>query len=444
MTDNQSLTQPVHAKPGKLNAVKGMNDILPPDSARWEWFEDIVRRVMAGYSYQNIRTPILEPTALFVRGTGETTDIVEKEMYSFEDRLNGEPLTLRPENTPGVVRAAIEHNLTYDGGKRLYYTGPMFRHERPQRGRYRQFYQLGAEALGFRGPEVDAELMVLAHQIFSTLGLREVRVELNSLGIPAERRAHREALVAYFGRHTELLDVDAQRRLLTNPLRILDTKNPAMQALVGAAPQLLDFLGESSRKHLDTVTTLLDACGVSWRLNPRLVRGLDYYSHTVFEFITDELGAQGTLCGGGRYDGLFEILGGKPTPAVGWGMGMERVLELVKAQGLGGQQVAPDAFAIVPDDASLAVVMKTLQALRMAGLKVQMNSSHSGEGMGSIKAQFKRADASGAKYALIFGADELALGQVAVKSLRTVEAFSVQQSRYPLDDAATWAARLLA
>ena len=444
MTDNQSLTQPVHAKPGKLNAVKGMNDILPPDSARWEWFEDIVRRVMAGYSYQNIRTPILEPTALFVRGTGETTDIVEKEMYSFEDRLNGEPLTLRPENTPGVVRAAIEHNLTYDGGKRLYYTGPMFRHERPQRGRYRQFYQLGAEALGFRGPEVDAELMVLAHQIFATLGLREVRVELNSLGIPAERRAHREALVAYFGRHTELLDVDAQRRLLTNPLRILDTKNPAMQALVGAAPQLLDFLGESSRKHLDTVTTLLDACGVAWRLNPRLVRGLDYYSHTVFEFITDELGAQGTLCGGGRYDGLFEILGGKPTPAVGWGMGMERVLELVKAQGLGGQQVAPDAFAIVPDDASLAVVMKTLQALRMAGLKVQMNSSHSGEGMGSIKAQFKRADASGAKYALIFGADELALGQVAVKSLRTVEAFSVQQSRYPLDDAATWATRLLA
>ena len=444
MTDNQSLTQPVIAKPGKLNAVKGMNDILPPDSARWEWFEDIVRRVMAGYSYQNIRTPILEPTALFVRGTGETTDIVEKEMYSFEDRLNGEPLTLRPENTPGVVRAAIEHNLTYDGGKRLYYTGPMFRHERPQRGRYRQFYQLGAEALGFRGPEVDAELMVLAHQIFSTLGLREVRVELNSLGIPAERRAHREALVAYFGRHTELLDVDAQRRLLTNPLRILDTKNPAMQALVGAAPQLLDFLGESSRKHLDTVTTLLDACGVSWRLNPRLVRGLDYYSHTVFEFITDELGAQGTLCGGGRYDGLFEILGGKPTPAVGWGMGIERVLELVKAQGLGGQQVAPDAFAIVPDDASLAVVMKTLQALRMAGLKVQMNSSHSGEGMGSIKAQFKRADASGAKYALIFGADELALGQVAVKSLRTVEALSVQQSRYPLDDAATWAARLLA
>lgn len=444
MTDNQSLTQPVHAKPGKLNAVKGMNDVLPPDSARWEWFEDIVRRVMAGYSYQNIRTPILEPTALFVRGTGETTDIVEKEMYSFEDRLNGEPLTLRPENTPGVVRAAIEHNLTYDGGKRLYYTGPMFRHERPQRGRYRQFYQLGAEALGFRGPEVDAELMVLAHQIFATLGLREVRVELNSLGIPAERRAHREALVAYFGRHIELLDVDARRRLLTNPLRILDTKNPAMQALVGAAPQLLDFLGESSRKHLDTVTTLLDACGVSWRLNPRLVRGLDYYSHTVFEFITDELGAQGTLCGGGRYDGLFEILGGKPTPAVGWGMGIERVLELVKAQGLGGQQVAPDAFAIVPDDASLAVVMKTLQALRMAGLKVQMNSSHSGEGMGSIKAQFKRADASGAKYALIFGADELALGQVAVKSLRTVEAFSVQQSRHPLDDAATLAARLLA
>ena len=432
------------AKTGKLNAVKGMNDILPPDSARWEWFEDVVRRVMAGYSYQNIRTPILEPTALFVRGTGETTDIVEKEMYSFEDRLNGEPLTLRPENTPGVVRAAIEHNLTYDGGKRLYYMGPMFRHERPQRGRYRQFYQLGAEALGFRGPEVDAELMVLVHQIFATLGLRQVRVELNSLGVPAERRAHREALITYFGRHAEMLDVDARRRLLTNPLRILDTKNPAMQPLVDAAPQLLDFLGEASHKHLDTVTSLLDACSVAWRLNPRLVRGLDYYSHTVFEFITEELGSQGTLCGGGRYDGLFEILGGKPTPAVGWGMGIERVLELIKTQGLGDLQAVPDAFAIVPDESSLAVVMKTLQTLRMAGLKVQMHAPLSGEGMGSIKAQFKRADASGARYALIFGADELASGQVSVKSLRAVEASAVQQSRYALGDAVALASRLLA
>ena len=420
-----------------------MNDILPPDSAQWEWFEDIVRRVMGGYSYQNIRTPILEPTALFVRGTGETTDIVEKEMYSFEDRLNGEQLTLRPENTPGVVRAAIEHNLTYDGGKRLYYMGPMFRHERPQRGRYRQFYQLGAEALGFRGPEVDAELMVLVHQIFATLGLRQVRVELNSLGIPAERRAHRDALLAYFGSHAELLDADAQRRLMTNPLRILDTKNPAMQALVEAAPQLVEFLGDASRKHLDAVTRLLDVCGVAWRLNPRLVRGLDYYSHTVFEFITDELGAQGTLCGGGRYDGLFEILGGKPTPAVGWGMGIERVLELVRAQGLGGARAVPDAFAVVPDEASLPLVMKTLQTLRMSGLRVQMNALQSGDGMGSMKAQFKRADASGARYALIFGPDELAAGQVAVKSLRVAEANAVQQSRYPLEEAAVWAARLL-
>jgi histidyl-tRNA synthetase len=444
MPDTQSLTLPLHSKSGKLNAVKGMNDILPPNSAQWEWFEDIVRRVMASYSYQNIRTPILEPTALFVRGTGETTDIVEKEMYSFEDRLNGEQLTLRPENTPGVVRAAIEHNLTYDGGKRLYYTGPMFRHERPQRGRYRQFYQLGAEALGFRGPEVDAELMVLVHQIFAALGLRQVRVELNSLGIPAERRAHREALLAYFGSHAELLDADAQRRLLTNPLRILDTKNPAMQDLVEAAPQLVDFLGESSRRHLDAVTCLLDACGVAWRLNPRLVRGLDYYSHTVFEFITDELGAQGTLCGGGRYDGLFEILGGKPTPAVGWGMGIERVLELVNAQGLGDVKAVPDAFAVVPDDASLPVVMKTLQTLRMAGLKVQMNAPHSGDGMGSMKAQFKRADACGARYALIFGSDELAVGQVAVKSLRVAETGAVQQSRYPIEEAAVWAAKLLA
>jgi histidyl-tRNA synthetase len=422
----------------KINAVKGMNDILPPDSARWEWLEDKVRDLMARHAYRMIRTPIVEPTALFVRGTGETTDIVEKEMYSFEDRLNGEQLTLRPENTPGVVRAAIEHNLTYDGGKRLYYMGPMFRHERPQRGRYRQFYQLGAEVLGFPGPEIDAELMVLAHQLLAELGVRNIRVELNSLGVPTERRAHREALVAYFEQHRELLDADAQRRLQTNPLRILDTKNPAMQEMVQGAPQLLSYLGEASLKHLQTVQQLLDACGVPWKVNARLVRGLDYYSHTVFEFITDELGAQGTLCGGGRYDGLFEILGGKPTPAVGWGMGIERVLELVAQQHGTVHAPAADAYAVIPSAEALPAAMQALQALRAAGVSVQMHAG-SGEGMGSMKSQFKRADASGARYALIFGADELAQGAVTVKALRDG---SGSQSQQPLAGIAQLAAAL--
>nr|WP_315210608.1 histidine--tRNA ligase [uncultured Albidiferax sp.] len=422
----------------KISAVKGMNDILPPDSARWEWLEDKVRTQMARSAYRMVRTPILEPTALFVRGTGETTDIVEKEMYSFEDRLNGEQLTLRPENTPGVVRAAIQHNLTYDGGKRLYYMGPMFRHERPQRGRYRQFYQLGAEALGFAGPEVDAELMLLANDVLAGLGLRNVRVEMNSLGVPAERQAHRAALITYFEQHRDLLDADAQRRLLTNPLRILDTKNPAMQAMVQDAPQLLSYLGDASRKHLDTVQSLLTACGVQWTINPRLVRGLDYYSHTVFEFITDELGAQGTLCGGGRYDGLFELLGGKPTPAVGWGMGIERVLELIKEQGAELPALVADAYAVVPDAAALPVAMQTIQALRRAGVQVQMHAGAT-EGMGSMKSQLKKADSSGARYALIFGADELTQNLVLVKSLRDGSGVQTTQA---LADVAAWAPTL--
>ena len=425
----------------KLNAVKGMNDILPPESARWEALEQTVRELMGRYAYRNIRTPIVEPTSLFVRGTGQTTDIVEKEMYSFEDRLNGEQLTLRPENTPGVARAAIEHNLTYDGGKRLWYSGPMFRHERPQRGRYRQFYQLGAEALGFSGPEVDAELMLLAHQLFETLGLRNVRVELNSLGVPVERQAHRAALVSHFQQNTDLLDADAQRRLETNPLRILDTKNPAMQPLVEAAPRLLDYLGDASRRHLETVQSLLTACGVAWSINPRLVRGLDYYSHTVFEFATSELGAQGTLCGGGRYDGLFELLGGKPTPAVGWGMGLERVLELLKEQAGTAAGPVPDAYAVIPDAAALAQAMPVLQQLRAAGVSVQMHAG-SVDGFGSFKSQFKKADASGAAHALIFGADELARGEVMVKALRDRGDGSGAQTARPLAGATTWAATL--
>ena len=421
------------SKVEKLFAVKGMNDVLPPESARWEWFESHVREVMSGSAYRNIRTPIVEPTSLFVRGTGETTDIVEKEMYSFEDRLNGEQLTLRPENTPGVVRAAIEHNMTYDGGKRLYYMGPMFRHERPQRGRYRQFYQLGAEALGFAGPEVDAELMLLVHQLFGRLGIRNIKVEINSLGLSAERQAHRTALISYFQKHADILDADAQRRLHANPLRILDTKNPAMQEMVLAAPQLLGFLGESSLKHLDTVKRLLTTCGVGWTINPRLVRGLDYYSHTVFEFITTELGAQGTLCGGGRYDGLFEILGGKPTPAVGWGMGVERVLELLKEQSLSEAQTSLDAYAIVPDLATAPLVASVLQILRGQGISVQMHATTDGSA-GAMKSQFKKADASGARYALVFGPDEIAQKQVTVKSLRDGQGIQTLHSLESIDN----------
>ncbi len=422
----------------KLLAVKGMNDILPPGSARWEWFEEHVRAVMAAYAYGNIRTPIVEHTALFVKGTGQTTDIVEKEMYSFEDRLNGEQLTLRPENTPGVVRAAIEHNLAHDGGKRLFYMGPMFRHERPQRGRYRQFYQLGCEAIGFPGPELDAELMLLAADLLARLGLAGVRVELNSLGQTSERLAHRAALVAYFERHADQLDGEARRRLHSNPLRVLDTKNPAMQTLVTQAPVLLDFLGESSLKRFDVVKDVLSAAGITWTVNPRMVRGLDYYSHTVFEFTTDQLGAQGTLCGGGRYDGLFELLGGKATPGVGWGMGIERVLELVQEQGIEAPAARLDAYIVVPEAGAFAAAFKLAAQLRARGLNLLMHAA-GGAGLGSVKAQFKKADASGARYALVLGPDELAAGEVTVKALRDA---ALGQVRRPLATLAQWAPTL--
>jgi histidyl-tRNA synthetase len=371
------------------------------------------------HAYRNIRTPIVEPTALFVRGLGEVTDIVEKEMYSFEDRLNGEQLTLRPESTAGVVRAVVEHNMLYEGGKRLYYMGPMFRHERPQRGRYRQFHQIGAEALGFGGPEVDAELILLADALWQALGLKQVRLELNSLGQPPERLQHRAALIAYFDQHADQLDEDAKRRLHSNPLRILDSKNPAMKALNEAAPKLLDFLGEQSLAHFNAVKAILDANGVGYTINPRLVRGMDYYNLTVFEFITDQLGSQGTVCGGGRYDYLIEQIGGKPAPAVGWALGVERVLELLKEQGAFSVETAPDVYAIVPETAALPTVLPVLQSLRGMGVSVQMHApANSSEGMGSMKSQFKKADSSGASFALVFGPDELAQGQVTVKSLR--------------------------
>ena len=427
-------------KTGSLTAVKGMNDILPPDSARWEWLEDKVRALMARYAYRNIRTPIVEPTALFVRGLGEVTDIVEKEMYSFEDRLNGEQLTLRPESTAGVVRAAIEHSMLYDGGKRLYYMGPMFRHERPQRGRYRQFHQIGAEALGFAGPDVDVEIILLADALWKELGLADVRLEINSLGQPDERNRHRGELVAYLEQNASVLDEDAKRRLHSNPLRILDTKNPGMQALVEGAPKLLDFLGETSLAHFNALRSMLDANGIGYRINPRLVRGMDYYNLTVFEFITDSLGAQGTVCAGGRYDYLIGQIGGKPAPAVGWALGVERVLELVKERGSAPDAAALDAYAIVPDAQALPLVLRSLQSLRAAGVSVQMHAG-SAEGMGSMKSQFRKADASGARYALIFGADELAQGLVTVKSLR--DGTGAQVTR-PLAGVDGWAASLRA
>lgn len=428
-------------KSEKLVAVKGMNDIMPPESARWEWLEEKVRELMRLYAYRNLRTPIIEPTALFVRGLGEVTDIVEKEMYSFEDRLNGEQLTLRPEATAGVVRAAVEHSMLYDGGKRLYYMGPMFRHERPQRGRYRQFHQVGAEALGFSGAEVDAELIILADSLWRSLGLKNIRLEINSLGQPNERKAHREALIAYFESKVDLLDEDARRRLYSNPLRILDTKNDAMQSVVELAPQLIDFLGEASTAHLTKVKNILDASGVAWALNPRLVRGMDYYNLTVFEFVTDQLGSQGTICGGGRYDYLIEQIGGKSAPAVGWALGVERVLELLKEQDQTVPIMKPDAYAIVSDAMDLPRVMQVLQELREEGVCIQMHTpANSADGMGSIKTQFKKADASGARYALIFGSDELLRQCVGVKSLRNSSAEQIDRS---LESLAGWARTLL-
>jgi histidyl-tRNA synthetase len=408
----------------KLTAVKGMNDILPPDSARWEWLEDKVRHLMAGYAYRNIRTPLVEHTGLFVRGLGEVTDIVEKEMYSFEDRSDKygdhDFLSLRPENTAGVVRAVAEHSMLYEAGKRLYYMGPMFRRERPQRGRYRQFHQIGAEALGFGGAEVDAELILLANQLWAELGIKDVRLELNSLGQPEERKAHRSALIAYFEKNADLLDEEAQRRLHSNPLRILDTKNATMQALVNDAPKLIEFLGEKSLAHFEQVKSILEANGVAFSINPRLVRGMDYYNLTVFEFITTSLGPQGTICGGGRYDYLIEMIGGKAAPAVGWALGVERVLELIKEQGVELPGLVPDAYAVIPDVASLGQAMQLIQTLRTQGVAVQMHAAPvAGEGMGSFKSQFKKADSSGARYALIFGADELAQGKVALKPLRS-------------------------
>jgi len=397
----------------RVNGVRGMNDVLPADEALWKRFEDAVADAMRAYGYRRIRTPIVEHTRLFVRGIGEVTDIVEKEMYSFVDQLNGEHLTLRPENTAGVVRAVIEHNLLYDGPQRLWYAGPMFRHERPQKGRYRQFHQVGAEALGFSGPDADAEVILMCQRLWEALGITGVRLEINSLGQSDERRAHREALIAYFEANRERLDADATRRLHSNPLRILDTKNPAMQSLVEAAPRLADFLGDESRAHFERLQQLLRAQNLPFRINPRLVRGLDYYNLSVFEWIADVGGTPLTICGGGRYDPLIAMLGGKDAPACGFALGVERVLDLLREQEEGASAARCDVYVVHHGDATLEAALGAAERLRDAGLDVILHC-----GGGSFKSQFRRADASGAQFALILGVDELARDEASLKWLR--------------------------
>jgi len=396
-----------------LNAVRGMNDVLPDEAALWERFEDAARTVFAQYGYRNLRVPIVESTPLFVRGIGDATDIVEHEMYTFEDKLNGESLTLRPEATAGIVRAAIEHSLTYGRPQRVWTGGPMFRHERPQKGRYRQFHQLDAEALGFAGPDVDAEQIVMLARLWSALGLADgIRLTINSIGDPDERRAHRADLIAYFERHMDVLDDDARRRLHTNPLRILDSKNPHMQPMIHGAPNLLERLGAASRAHFDGLQQLLADRGIAFAIDTRLVRGLDYYNRTVFEWITDRLGAQGTVAGGGRYDGLFEQLGGKPTPACGFAIGIERMVLLLQEAGA-VRGSAPLAYVVHDGAEASRLAWRAGEVLRDAGCAVIVNA-----GGGSFKAQMKKADASGAHYALLIGADEAAADAVSVKPLR--------------------------
>ena len=402
----------------KINGVRGMNDLLPADAAQWAHLEHVLRDLTRAYGYEFLRTPIVEATAVFQRGIGEVTDIVEKEMYSFEDRLNGEQLTLRPEGTAAIVRSVIENNLIYEGPKRLWYTGPMFRHERPQRGRYRQFHQFGIEALGFAGPDIDAEIILMGQRLWDELGLKGVRLEINSLGQADERAVHRAALVTYFEKNAAQLDEDSQRRLLTNPLRILDSKNLAMQALIEGAPKLLDFLGEESLKHFDAVQALLKANNIPCKINPRLVRGLDYYNLTVFEWVTDELGAQGTIAGGGRYDPLIERMGGKVAPACGWAMGMERVLELMMVSGSLPEAVPGcDIFVLHQGGETLTAAMIVAERLRSAGIDTILFCPPDGKSA-SFKSQMKKADASGAAYAVIIGPDELAKDEAQIKDLR--------------------------
>ncbi|BBL59399.1 histidine--tRNA ligase [Methylomonas koyamae] len=398
-----------------IQAIRGMHDILPEQSPYWQWLESQARQVLAGYGYQEIRLPIVEKTELFKRSIGEVTDIVEKEMYTFEDR-NGDSLTLRPEGTAGCLRACLEHGLLHNQSHRLWYYGPMFRHERPQKGRYRQFYQLGVETYGMPGPDIDAEMILLSDRLWKRLGIRDmVELQINSLGTSDERLAYRGTLVEYFKQHLHLLDEDSLRRLETNPLRILDSKNPEMQAMLQQAPVLLDHLGEESLAHFDSLKATLDDLGIGYRINTRLVRGLDYYGKTVFEWVTERLGSQGTICAGGRYDGLIEQLGGKANHAIGFAMGMERILALLELLETVPVAVGVDVFMIRVGNAAEAAGMRLAEALRdqLPQLKLQVNC-----GGGSFKSQFKKADKSGAEYAIVIGDDEAARGEIALKPLR--------------------------
>lgn len=397
----------------QIRAIRGMNDVLPDDAYLWQYLEDTVRDVFRQYGYRNIRTPIVETTSLFVRGVGEVTDIVEKEMYSFEDAMNGDKLSLRPEGTAPTVRAALQHNLLYNGPQRLWYSGPLFRHERPQKGRYRQYHTFGVEALGFPGPDIDIEMLVLARRLWQRLGLANVELQINTIGSNEERGAFRGKLIDYFDKHRDVLDEDAQRRLLTNPLRILDSKNPAMQSVIEAAPKLMDHLGEPSRANFEAVLGGLKAAGIPYVINPRLVRGLDYYNLTVFEWVSGALGAQSAVCSGGRYDGLFEQLGGKATPGCGFGIGVERLLLLLESKAPTLPQLQPDAWLVHQGEAADKLAPVVAEQLRDQGLNVVLHC-----GGGGFKAQMKKADASGARFAVIIGDDEAAADKVTIKPLR--------------------------
>ncbi len=415
-----------------LQAIRGMNDVLPEQAALWATFEQAARQVLNAYGYQPIRMPLVEPTELFVRSIGEVTDIVEKEMYTFVDGLNGERLTLRPEGTASCVRAVVQHHLLYDGGKRLWYTGPMFRHERPQKGRYRQFHQIGVEALGFEGPELDAEHLMMIHRLWQALGLTGIQLELNSIGDYHDRVAYRTALIHHFEQHRGALGEEELRRLHTNPMRLLDSKNPAMAEVITAAPNLQDFLGEEAREHFSAVCRYLDAVNIPYVINSRLVRGLDYYNRTVFEWTTRDLGAQATICGGGRYDGLVEQLGGKPAPACGFGIGIERVLLLIEQQQRIQAQPAVDVYVLHQGPSALETALTVAEEVRSAGLSALVHSP-----AGSLKSQMKKADASGAHFAAILGESECANGTVTIKPLRGQ---ALEQTTLPQADAVAFLA----
>ncbi len=411
-----------------IQSVRGMNDILPGESEFWELFEETVRSWLRSYGYKPIRLPIVEPTPLFKRAIGEVTDIVEKEMYSFSDSLNGELLTLRPEGTAGCARAVIQHNLAAQHPQRLYYMGQMFRHERPQKGRYRQFNQVGVESFGFSGPDIDAELILMGARLWDDLGLDGIKLQINTLGQPNERASHRAELITYFEKHLDLLDEEAKRRLHTNPLRILDSKNPTMQELIFAAPKLIAHLGTESLAHFEGVQQVLRDAGLPYEINPRLVRGLDYYNLTVFEWVTDRLGAQGTVCAGGRYDGLVEQLGGKRMPACGFAMGIERLVTLVRESGGEPALEGIDVYLVHQGEAASRLAPRVAESLRDQGIDVLFHC-----GGGGFKSQMKKADASGAAFAVIIGDDEANAGEVTLKPLRANGEQKNEQKRVGVD-----------